>query len=462
MYLKKVNIQAILEDTNGDLLIGTWEDGLFRYVTGENRFIHYPMENQSSILSLFQDSRGTIWVGGSGSGLHRAEFSADKEDISLITYRHTPTSELSLCSNYIYSMDEDLQTHSLWLGTREGVSIMNIYQEGTFVNYQDTGTRYHLPVHEVNSVFRDKNGLMWIGTKGAGVFYANTRLPSFHIFHSHNSKVLFTDYISALYVEENGAIWAGFGYGVDYYHRNKTTSVVSTPRPYHISCSASTREVLLSAHDEGVITCRDGRKINQYTTRNCDFIPHDLVFTVYEDKKGNWWLGTYMGLGVRYKDGRSYCFNRLEGSDKLLTREITSITEGNDNTLWLATNNNGIIHVRGNMEQPEELLCKNYCIENGSLPVNTPLCFLVDSQGQVWAGTEGSGLCLYDTKSDSFRSVHRTYNLPGDMVGSMEEDELGNIWVGTNQGLAKLSPSENEEFRVRIFTVSDGLADNFF
>ncbi|MCD8167231.1 MAG: hypothetical protein LUE93_14655 [Bacteroides sp.] len=44
----------------------------------------------------------------------------------------------------------------------------------------------------------------------------------------------------------------------------------------------------------------------------------------------------------------------------------------------------------------------------------------------------------------------------------MEEDELGNIWVGTNQGLAKLSPSENEEFRVRIFTVSDGLADNFF
>ena len=173
-------------------------------------------------------------------------------------------------------------------------------------------------------------------------------------------------------------------------------------------------------------------------------------------------LCTYKGLGVRYRDGREYCFNRLSGADELLGREMTTMVEDNDGSLWLATNNNGIVHVTGDMERPESLQCKNYCMENGLLPVNTPLCFLLDRSGRIWVGTEGSGLCLYDVQNDCFKSVHKEFNLPGDMVGSMQEDNSGNLWLGTNQGLAKLTISGKEKGRVRIFTVADGLADNFF
>ena len=210
------------------------------------------------------------------------------------------------------------------------------------------------------------------------------------------------------------------------------------------------------------MACRDGKIVHQYRASNCGFIPHDLVYWVHEDRKGNWWLGTYKGLSVRYQDGREYCFNQLPDADKLLSKEITSIMEDNNGSLWLATNNNGIVHVTGNMEQPGSLQCKNYCIENGLLPVNIPLCFLLDKSGKVWVGTEGSGLCLYDAQNDCFRSVHQEYNLPGDMVSSMEEDNNGNLWLGTNQGLVKLTITGEEKGRVRIFTVADGLADNFF
>lgn len=459
---EQVNIQAFIEDGNGDLLIGTWNHGLYRYIIDENRFIHYPLDKQKSILELFRDSKGSIWIGSSGTGLHRATFSEDRESLTIITYKHNPKDRKSVCSDYIYSIDEDFQTQSLWLGTRNGLSIMNLNKEGIFVNYQESDSKHYLPVHEVNSVIRDRNGLMWIGTKGAGVFNVDTHARSFHTLHTHHSKTPFTDYISTLYVEESGAIWAGFGYGVDYYFGDKTINVVSTPRPYNISYSASTQEILLTAHDEGVITCRDGKVIHQYTLANCGFIPHNLVHMVREDRNGNWWLGTYMGLSVRYKDGREYCFNQLEGADQLLSKEITCLTEGIDESLWLATNNNGIVHVTGNMGQPNSLRCKNYCIENGLLPVNTPLCFLLDGKGRLWTGTEGSGLCLYDSESDSFHSVHQKYNLPGDMVGSMEEDEQENLWIGTNQGLARLTLTDQDNVKVRIFTVADGLADNFF
>lgn len=460
---ERVNVQALFEDENGDLLIGTWEDGLFRYSIKENKFLHYPpLSEENSIMALFQDSRGVIWIGTSGSGLYKVTFSSDKKTLSSVNFRHDARNASSLSSDFIYSIYEDLQTHSLWLGTRNGVGIMGFDDEGNFVNYQESGSEHYLPVREVNTVFQDKNGLMWIGTKGAGVFHVDTRSRSFKAIYPRGNGKSFTDLISTLYIEEDGAFWVGSGYGVDYHSGSKKTTLFPFKRPYHISYSSSTREVLLAVHDEGVIACRNGEIIRQYKISNCSFVPHDLVYLVHEDRKGNWWLGTYKGLGVRYRDGREYCIGQLPGADELLSKEITSIIEDNDGSLWLATNNNGIVHVTGNLEQPELMQCKNYCIENGLLPVNTPLCFLLDKSGRIWVGTEGSGLCLYDPQGDCFVSVHREYNLPGDMVGSIEEDNNGNLWLGTNQGLAKVAIIGKEKGKARIFTVADGLADNFF
>ena len=460
---ESVNIQTLFEDVNGDLLIGTWKDGLYRYCIKENTFLHYPpLDEENSVLALFQDSRGVMWIGTSGAGLYKAHFSSDRKTVSFEGYRHDARNVSSLPSDYIYSIHEDLQTRSLWLGTREGVSVMELADEGKFINYQESGSTHYLPVREVNTVFRDRSGLMWIGTKGAGVFHVDTRKRSFNVIYPRGNDKSFTDLISTLYVEENGALWIGMGYGLDYQHGGKKVTLFPSKRPYHISYSSLTREVLLAVHDEGMIVCRDGQIIHQYKTSNCGFVPHDLVYLVHEDRKGNRWLCTYKGLGVRYRDGREYCFNRLSGADELLGREMTTMVEDNDGSLWLATNNNGIVHVTGDMERPESLQCKNYCMENGLLPVNTPLCFLLDRSGRIWVGTEGSGLCLYDVQNDCFKSVHKEFNLPGDMVGSMQEDNSGNLWLGTNQGLAKLTISGKEKGRVRIFTVADGLADNFF
>lgn len=414
-------------------------------------------------MSLFQDSRGVLWVGTSGYGLYKVNFSSDKQTLSIEkNYRYDPLNISSIPSDYIYSIHEDLQTHSLWLGSRDGIGIMNMANEGTFINYKESNPEHYLPVREVNTVFRDKNGLMWIGTKGTGVFHTDTHARSFDVLYPRGNEKFFTDLISTLYIEENGASWIGFGYGVDYQSRDKKISLIPSKRPYHISYSPTSQEVLLAIHDGGVMACQNGKIIHQYKTSNCGFIPHDLVYWVYEDHKGNWWLGTYKGVGVRYKDGREYCFNRMPGIDALLSKEITCIMEDNDGSLWLATNNNGIVHVTGNMEQPETLHCQNYCMENKLLPVNTPLCFLLDKSGRIWVGTEGSGLCLYNVQDDCFESVHQAYNLPGDMVGSMEEDNHGNLWLGTNQGLARLTITGEEKGRVRTFTVADGLADNFF
>ena len=86
---ESVNIQTLFEDVNGDLLIGTWKDGLYRYCIKENTFLHYPpLDEENSVLALFQDSRGVMWIGTSGSGLYKAHFSSDRKTVSFEGYRH--------------------------------------------------------------------------------------------------------------------------------------------------------------------------------------------------------------------------------------------------------------------------------------------------------------------------------------------------------------------------------------
>lgn len=390
---ENINIQCII-DYEGDILIGTWRDGIFRYSPDDNNFTQYNSTELNSILSMYKDGSGKLWIGTSGMGLYEVSFTVDKTDILFNSYRHENNNNRSLSSDYIYSISEDTATNTLRLGSRKGVSIMNFNQPGTFVNYNKSEAENYLPVDEVNSVFRDKNGIMWIGTKGSGVLYSNSGSGYFNIPHNAAGTGMGTDYISTLYVEKSGTIWAGFGYGAAYLKDEKYQNIITSGRPYHISYSNTTDEILITIQDEGIIACRNGEIVGYYNASNSAFIPNNLIFTIYEDTKGNWWLGTYNGLGIRYNDGRFYSLNRMEESEDILKKEITAIIETTDGKLWLATNNNGIACITGDTGQPETFGCKHYNLENGFLPVNTPLCFLQDRDGRLWAGTEGSGLCL--------------------------------------------------------------------
>ena len=49
------------------------------------------------------------------------------------------------------------------------------------------------------------------------------------------------------------------------------------------------------------------------------------------------------------------------------------------------------------------------------------------------------------------------------MIGSIEEDRQGCLWMGTNMGLVQLFvPMDENLATVRVYTTADGLQDNFF
>ena len=67
----KTTVKSLFEDDRGDIWIGTWSQGLFRYEKRTGKYRKYPQMNSgNSAHVVFQDSHKNIWVGTWGAGLH--------------------------------------------------------------------------------------------------------------------------------------------------------------------------------------------------------------------------------------------------------------------------------------------------------------------------------------------------------------------------------------------------------
>ncbi|WP_321332565.1 two-component regulator propeller domain-containing protein [uncultured Bacteroides sp.] len=476
--LPAVPIKSLLEDSQGDIWIGTWADGLYRYSPRINKFYAYPkMNKRNSAHVIYEDSNKNIWIGAWDEGLFLLKNPRNMKLVSWINYRYNSNDASSLSDNIVYGISEDLNTHTLWVGTRSGLSIMRFGEIGRFINYKSQKSTYQIPCNEINSLLRDRSGNMWLGTVGGGVFLADTRKPKFNLYSFDSTEDnIPTNAVRALFVDDEQSVWLGVGtYGVarhnrktdcfSYYsHIPEFADAESIPTVYAIIQRKASGEIWFGTYDGGIYVYRHGEKVKHYTEENADFIKYICVTSLYEDRKGNCWVGTRNGLGVKRADGSGYLFERMMVDGKNLDMcYVRDITEDKEGHIWLATANYGIICVSGDIRHPLSMNYKNYSLENGKMGAKTVLCLHLDSRGRLWAGTEGSGLFFYNKNTDVFEERNILYNLPGDMVGSMEEDTHGNLWLGTNNGLVKLSVgSDVRKATLRVYTSADGLQDNFF
>ena len=83
---------------------------------------------------------------------------------------------------------------------------------------------------------------------------------------------------------------------------------------------------------------------------------------------------------------------------------------------------------------------------------------VVDNNGIIWCGTWGGGLSSFDGKTWTTYSTKE--GLPGNHVFMLKMAKDGNLWIGTNKGLAQPREGMNG---FKVMTKAQGLyADNVF
>lgn len=185
----------------------------------------------------------------------------------------------------------------------------------------------------------------------------------------------------------------------------------------------------------------DGKYFNHISTK--DSSNNNIVYPLLEDKQGYIWFGTTVGI-YRY-DGKTFSNipitmvsdnlqkTALNNSVKTTSISVISATEDRKGNIWFGTETSGIYLYDG--KKLINFLSQKEVLNNGGLKLNTITNILEDKKGNIWfASWNNEGLCFYDGKS--IINYTPKNGLGDDMIYSLSEDEIGNIWIGTrNHGV---------------------------
>ncbi len=469
--IRQMDVKSLIEGVDNQIWIGTWGNGLYRYVVSSDSLIAYPVFNPlNSAYHLFQDSRKQIWIGTWGYGLYRLCNPYDMKNVYFEKYVHEEGNSNSLIHNLIYSISEDETTKTLWIGTLDGLSC---FDGKNFVNYARNSLSGGLPYNEITTIFKDRAGTIWLGFLGGGVYWINPQNMQFNLHRLIDEKSQNScSNIQGLAVYKDD-LWVGLGnhgfmildrfsHTISEREKDFSKSVQYSEKTFFAFLKPRYKDELwLGSFGEGIYIYRPHSTDRKITNLKPPHYP-DQIFCMFEDNEQNIYLGSTIGLFVITPQGKSFRFSNLLTPQTRYSHSIYTVAQDSLGHIWVGTDHSGVFRVRENQLNEKSTFIP-YNIDNGKINSNEIQCIYVDSQGNVLVGTDGGGLNLYDPENDTFTSIHRKYNLPGDMICSILEDEYRNLWAGSNVGLIKINLSDSlAENKCQLYTTLDGLQDNKF
>lgn len=475
-------VKTLLTDAQGRLWVGTWDNGLFRYYYDENRFIAYPAFNKrNSVHILFQDSHGSIWAGSWGEGLFRADNIESPETAKWTSFSHKDSNPNSLSDNIIYCMEEDVTNNTLWIGTRNGLSIMDLNkQNGSFINYLPDNNLLKLPYNELNTIIRDRSGIMWLGMLGGGVYFADRRPTAFRKGNiAPINHLLYSNSVRALFIDNEKTLWMGIGsHGLAMQKKgNEPIYLPQHPdfkneKAFHtinaIIQKRRTKDLWFATWGNGIYIYNkyntQKTRLHRLTHQNTPVLPEsNAIISLYEDREENVWVGFQGGVMVYSLEGKPIDIMKTAPSLGVLANvRVNAITQSSSGDLWLG-GDLGIYRLSGSSPDLGKTTCKPYEEKYGNLFYANIQCLFEDSRGHFWAASEGGGLMLYDKAKDCFVSMNEKYGILPDAILNILEDSRGDIWLSTNGGLIRLQVSENAQMAaLSTYTTTDGLSSNMY
>ena len=186
-----------------------------------------------------------------------------------------------------------------------------------------------------------------------------------------------------------------------------------------------------ASNGEGVYRY-DGKTLIQFTTK--DGLRDNQVLTIQEDKQGNLWFVTVGGIS-RF-DGKNFTTAPNKYNKQLFSNKDLKI-ETDD--LWFEAGG-GAYRYNGSsfsylLLLKPDLNAKHLNSTNPQNPDSRKVnaysvyCSLKDKSGNLWFGTQTLGVCRYDGKNFTWFTEK---GLGGPAVRAIFEDRNGNLWFGNN------------------------------
>jgi len=214
-------IRSVLEKSDGSILIGTEGAGVNSFVDGVISSLpdSYDLSDRK-IYAMLEDSENTLWF-GTDEGLF--EITRDQNSKPIAT-RYTVDD--GLLSNVILTLVED-SLGNIWIGSYKGGLNKTAKRNRNSLNignriFDSYSTKEGLVDSTVNIIKQDRQGALWIGTRGGGLnrFFNG----EFSLYSTKNG--LSDDLVFALHEDSDGSLWVGtYGGGLNRIKNGKIVSI---------------------------------------------------------------------------------------------------------------------------------------------------------------------------------------------------------------------------------------------
>jgi ligand-binding sensor domain-containing protein len=394
---------------------------------------------QKRVLSLAQDNYGFLWI-GTDDGLYRYD------GYSLRHYGHEPGNARSLSENTVMVIYKD-RAGILWIGTAYGGLDRFDPAGDTFTHYRhDPKNSQSLRDDHIAAIYQDRTGAMWIDTVDG---FDRLDVASGRFFHYADpaEEIARKHVVREFYEDSQGNLLVGYAQGL--YKLDRASGQLS--RVWHIPSSEYTRSpnpgVQWLPASKGVawFTSLSENMIGGVNTGDggcrCYALPWDGAHSppsmefhrVLEDRRGVLWIGSRRGMFKLDKDRKSFV-RYADQPERGMGGLIWALLEDSEGNLWVGSEA-GLSRF-----QTTSSAFVNYrqdLTNPNGLRSNRVLSVLLDHRGFVWIGTN-AGLHRLDRKTGQMVVYQNdpgvAHSLSHNTVTAIKEDGAGKLWIGTQGG----------------------------
>lgn len=433
-------IMAICQDSKGFIWFAT-QNGLNKFDGQTIVTYWYDINDSTSISSnlinsLYLDSKNNLWVGGAG-GLDLYDPEYDK----FIRFSHK---DLDWPIEQVYSIAED-KNGKLWFG---GISGLYTYDLNTsefqYFNNKE-GNSHGIPPNLIYKILVDRNNKVWISVLYEGLYVIDQSHSTYQIFSNNPSdkSSISGNRVEKIYEDSKGKIWVcTFNNGLNLFDPGKNSFKRFTIDPDN-NYSTRVRTIFEDMKGNMFVGTRAGLYLRNgitnkfiyyaYEGHNFSDLSQNSITESYIDKKGFLWIGTFAG-GINYTNlNRKEFAHYTAGKDDihfLSGANVYAITEDQKGNLWIG-GDNGLNYLDRTTSTFKYF--KNDPNDPFSLSYNDVKSLEWDSKGNLWIGTNRGGLNYYNIKTGRFTSFRHDPNNPnsiaGDKVYCLMTDKNNNLWI---------------------------------
>ncbi|MGL4292336.1 MAG: two-component regulator propeller domain-containing protein [Bacteroidales bacterium] len=281
----------------------------------------------------------------------------------------------------------------------------------------------------VQSVVKDHQGYIWLGTKSGLNRYDQQELKTF-MHHPGDSGSLPGNRITFITEDERQNLWISTNQGLALYNRSKDafeTLYIDGDKvfagDFHFQ-----KEGILFCGKEGLFFYDYASRIIRQLPVRIEKNPSVFFNSIHPLDEGRMLIGSrWFGLWYYYPEEQT-----MKPVDFYTDRNIIALFVDSQKQIWISPYGNGVFcyDAGGN-------LIKTYDTSNSGLS-NDIILDIEEKDGEIWFATDGGGISILDPKSESFSVIEPIpgdiYSFPVNAISKLYKDPQNNMWAGTIRG----------------------------